>query len=196
MEVLDLEKYMDCYVAFMDILGFKEIINKRSFEEIEHVFNSIKEFEPAPLLKDLDVYRHIDYYIMSDSIVVYVNSGLTGAFIALTDVCNQIQIRLAALDSPVLLRGGISRGELYCNENVIFGPGLTEAYLLESSLAKYPRVIFTEKIRTEALENAGKLYAFDFNNMYYCKDDDMLYYINYLHTFGNARNVKVLSDEI
>ena len=41
--------YKDCYVAFIDILGFNQIINEYSFEAIKHIFDEIKIFKPTPL---------------------------------------------------------------------------------------------------------------------------------------------------
>lgn len=43
------------------------------------------------------------------------------------------------------MRGAIVRGHLYAHNDIIFGPGLTQDYLLEENNAKYPRIIFTRE---------------------------------------------------
>ena len=165
-------EYKECYVAFLDILGFKKLISKSECQDIFEIFHAVLNFEPHPLIDKLNVYNDIHYTIMSDSIVVYVEAGITDAFIALTDVCSQIQMKLSRNNPPILLRGGIAKGTLYHKDHILFGTGLTKAYTLESTAAIYPRIIFTEELRKNALKNIGKLYVFDYNPMFYEKDED------------------------
>lgn len=191
-----MEEYRDFFVAYIDIMGFKGMIDKMNCQSIREIFEVLQSFKPHPLSKNTDVYNHIKMYIMSDSIVVYIESDYKDSFIALTDVCAQIQIKLSCLNPPILTRGGIAKGELYHEKNVLFGKGLTSAYLLESKLAKYPRIIFTEETRQSALKNMGKMFIFDYNKMYYKYDEDMLYYIDYLNTFCYMPSLGALSRQI
>lgn len=193
-----MNEYTDCYVAFLDILGFRTLLKNESFDTIKQIFENIKEFEPRPLLKGCKAFDCINYYIMSDSVVIYIDSSIEDSFMALSEVCLQIQIRLTTLDTPILMRGAIAKGSLFCEGNVIFGNGLSDAYEMESTLAKYPRVIFTNSVREVALQNTGKQYVLDSNSMLYTKDDDCLYYINYLNIFDYSRfiSAKTVSDFI
>ncbi len=192
--------YKDCYVAFIDILGFKNLLRNADFRMIKEVFDGLISFQPAPLIgnKGRHVYDKIRYYIMSDSIVVYVETGYKGSFIALTDVCLQIQIKLSNNNPPILVRGGISRGLLYHEGNVIFGPGLSAAYSLENELANYPRIVFVSDIRDKAIDNMGRLFVFDYTPLFYKKDSDKLFYIDYMNTYAyipsiEAKNVEDVS---
>lgn len=182
-------KYKECYVAFLDILGFKKLIDKSECEDIFKIFHAVLNFEPHPLVSNSEVYNNIRYTIMSDSIVVYIEVEIEDSFIALTDVCSQIQMKLSRNNPPIFLRGGISQGTLYHKERILFGTGLTKAYILENTAAIYPRIIFTEELRKKALENTRKLFVFDYNSMYYEKDDDGFYYINFLHTFNYTKTL-------
>jgi len=47
------------------------------------------------------------------------------------------------------LRGAISVGELYIDEDIVFGPALMEAYQAEQNLAVYPRVILCDSAEME-----------------------------------------------
>lgn len=174
-------EYKECYVAFLDILGFKELINKGDCNMINNIFQSILNFKPHTMMKEAKVYDEIKYTIMSDSIVVYVETKNANSFIALADVCSQIQMKLLQNNPPILLRGGIEKGTLYCKDKILFGQGLTKAYLLENNAATYPRIIFTEELRQHGLVNTDKLYVFDYNNMFYRKDEDDFYYINFIN---------------
>ena len=182
-------KYKECYVAFLDILGFKKLIDKSECEDIFKIFHAVLNFEPHPLVSNSEVYNNIRYTIMSDSIVVYIEVEIEDSFIALADVCSQIQMKLSRNNPPIFLRGGISQGTLYHKERILFGTGLTKAYILENTAAIYPRIIFTEELRKKALENTRKLFVFDYNSMYYEKDDDGFYYINFLHTFNYTKTL-------
>lgn len=61
------------------------------------------------------------------------------------------QVSLAELADPVILRGGIVRGNLYAKGDITFGSGLTAAYLLEEKSAKFPRIIMTGELVEKAL---------------------------------------------
>lgn len=190
-----MKEYRECYVAFIDILGFKKLIEESCFEDVYSIFQSVLNFEPHPLLKNADVYNNICYTVMSDSIIVYIDASIVDGFIALTDVCSQIQMKLSRNNPPIFVRGGIAKGTLYHQNNILFGTGLTKAYILESTAAIYPRIIFTEELRNQALENTKKFYVFDYNSMYYKKDDDELYYINFLHIFNYIPSIAPKSVE-
>lgn len=149
-----MREYKDCYVAFMDLLGFKELINTRSCEEIASIFDEIKKRDLFNLnIKGLGQQplvspEEIHYKVMSDSIIIFIDSSVTHALFDLILTCLYFQMRMLNMVAPVLVRGGISRGGIYYDRDVVFGQGLVNAYLLESKHAKYPRVI----IPTELVE--------------------------------------------
>lgn len=188
-------EYKECYVAFIDILGFKNLIDDSECEDIYNIFQSILDFEPHPLISNASVYKHIHHTIMSDSIVVYIEAAITDGFISLADVCSQIQMRLSRNHPPIFVRGGIAKGSLYHQNNILFGTGLTKAYILESTAAIYPRIIFSNEVRENALENTKNFYMFDYDSSYYKKDNDEWYYINFLNTFNSLKTWRPRSVE-
>ena len=177
---MEVSKYENCYVAFLDILGFKDLLEHNNMEEIRKIFEEIREFRPNPFV-ELPAHDHIKFHIMSDSIIVYVDADIQDSFISLTEVCYQIQIYLLRREQPVLLRGGIAKGNLYRDKDVIFGTGLSRAYSLENALASYPRIIFTEATLNEGLENSRYTGIWDNLSMFYLMDNDDLYYIDFLY---------------
>lgn len=56
------------------------------------------------------------------------------------------QIAELALRQGLLLRGAISLGELFHDEDVVFGEALVHAHHLESTEAKYPRIVVSKRI--------------------------------------------------
>jgi len=53
------------------------------------------------------------------------------------------QIFLAAATEGFFLRAGVTVGDIYHDENMVFGPALNRAYQLEDA-GKYPRIVLDE----------------------------------------------------
>ncbi len=165
--------YIECFVAFLDILGFKNIINKSEFAEVQQIFISILENNKAinelkktektgsDKQKELDLENYNEalssakVYIMSDSIVIAVPCKLKESLAAVIDICYMIQLQLYKLETPILLRGAIAKGLFYMGnlavanstENtIVFGKGLVDAYLAQEYYAVYPRVIVAKDV--------------------------------------------------
>lgn len=128
-------QYTQYYVAFLDILGFKNLVNdpNTSCQDIldtyEYVSYRHKNFfgDKSKHLRD-----SIKIKIMSDSICLYTEAGIRNALFFLIAYCVAFQHDLLVRNPSVLVRGGITVGDMYAKDDVIFGPALTEAYLLDS----------------------------------------------------------------
>lgn len=180
-----MREYTDCYVAFMDLLGFKAILGDKnmSCEKIAQIFDEIKKQyyvrdNEAPMVNPDDIH----FRVMSDSVCIYINSAIEDSLLVLIFLCTFFQVRLLRLSSPILVRGGISKGNMYSNGDILFGPGLSQAYVLENDLAKYPRIIIPLDIvddYRETLDNTkrGLLTGFLF------MDFDCFYTINCFEMF-------------
>ena len=89
------------------------------------------------------------------------------------------------------LRGGVTIGELFIDDTVVWGPGLVEAYNIESKVANYPRVIVSKDVLF-AYNNCERkslnLYAF-------IKEDiDGLWYIDYYIAAPNIRLIPQIAE--
>lgn len=128
------------FVAFLDVMGFSNLVNGGSIDNLESYFEKITEV--------LDKLRQdkadIKSFLISDSIILIAPSGLSG-FIQLLWAIRRIQS--AILWRKILLRGAVSYGQVYYNKekNIIVGKGFIKAYLLEQE-AVYPRVIIDPSI--------------------------------------------------
>lgn len=76
--------------------------------------------------------------------------------------CMLLQHALWSKGMPVWIRGGITIGDLYCGQGEVFGPALVEAYLIESKVAKYPRIIMTEQTYKQGIANLDSEMDIDF----------------------------------
>ena len=144
-------EYEKRVVAFIDILGFKNIVsNITNFDKIKKVANALKEEK-----KDTDKWNKIgdnDSFLetyFSDSLIMSSRLEYGGFF----DLINQIAFIMQIItECGFVARGGISYGDLYHKDGVIFGPALIDAYNIESNIAIYPRVLMSEKTYNECLE--------------------------------------------
>lgn len=132
-------KYEDKIVAFIDVLGFSNLVYSDKLEPISHYYEMIlTDFKEAAIKKNLK------FLMISDSIVVHAPQTKDG-FFAVIKVLSSLQHRL--LLKGILIRGGVSFGKLYVNEtdNIIVGTGLINAYNLEKK-AIYPRIIIDRNV--------------------------------------------------
>lgn len=155
-----MREYKDCYIAFLDLLGFKNLISKKNCDYIAGVFDAIYDtlndgqlsqkyltIQTGDVIKENPLtLNQIHYKIMSDSICIYIESNVPNSLLTLIFVCLDFQIRMLKMETPIILRGGIIKGTLYVNEDIVFGKGLTDAYLLEEKIAKNPRIIMPMNI--------------------------------------------------
>lgn len=141
--------YKKRIVAFVDILGFKTHI-ERSVENPDHaktLLNVLKRVALAKSVNDsglLPLKEHgKEVTSFSDCIVIsYPLDYKGGLFHILIDL---IHIQLDLLFNGIVLRGGITVGDVFHDDNIAFGPALVKAYDLESKVAKYPRIVIEEE---------------------------------------------------
>lgn len=179
-----MHEYKEHYVAFLDVLGFKEHLKKNSCEAMYSIFDVLRKKTHKQLNLNgvqIEAYEHIRYSILSDSIIVYIDANVDDAFASLVDVCSALQRALANREEPILMRGGIALGNLFYENDIIYGEGLVKAYLMESNLAKYPRIVFSGDTLTAGRKNSKYTFTeLEGLSRIYKTDDDYLHYVEYL----------------
>ncbi|MFQ2892448.1 hypothetical protein ACK3YL_02745 [Aeromonas caviae] len=126
------------YFAYLDILGYKESLSrdknqsslgfKDKLIEASNVFNSINS-------------AHYHHREISDSIFIHSSSsGLVDFLSTIKEIYNHY------LKSNLLLRGGISYGRHFESNSITYSLALTDAYLLESQHAIFPRVVIQNSV--------------------------------------------------
>ncbi|MDP1744991.1 MAG: hypothetical protein Q8L90_05400 [Bacteroidota bacterium] len=142
------------YIAYLDVLGFKEIVGKGNLDTLELYFSTVQD--------TLEIIRsdkkNIKSLLISDSTIL-ISPDTREDFRTLVRAVQTIQAKLAQKD--IWMRGSISFGEVYFNRslNLVVGEGLVKAYLLESE-AVQPRVIIDTSIIPKIAENRQDFYAF------------------------------------
>lgn len=160
--------YKEKYIAFLDILGFKDMVKKSGQTQVAkdeiHIIldemNKIVISDKTENSNKRNVVKHI-----SDSIILSYEE-----FPQLVEKIIKIQIAFIKYD--VYLRGAVTFGKVFDNTKTIYGPGIIRAYELESSIAIYPRIIIDDGSDNmfESINEMGNKIK---------KDQDGLLYINW-----------------
>jgi hypothetical protein len=176
--------YTQKIVLFADVLGFSNLVYNENKDSLESYFNYVidnfKKYFPS---------RRYTYLLISDSVVVTCISNKKNLS-ELIFVISKIQFQLFL--KGILLRGGISYGNLHIDKgrNIIVGPGLIDAYKLET-LAKYPRIIIDRKVIKTFFDNTDTFLAEinttfkerfneDFEKVKFADNHDGWPFVNYL----------------
>lgn len=146
--------YKNSYVAFIDILGFKNLVNSRADEDKDKLESYLGVVNKAITNLKGSSKDSIGSIIISDSIILSVlqSKEIEENIDRLRHLCvavGFIQLQLSLKN--IWARGAISSGKAYfdSSENQIIGPAYIKAYLLEEELVRYPRVILDSKIINE-----------------------------------------------
>lgn len=176
-------QYTKYYVAFLDILGFKDQVSSASCEDIMHVYDFLGNMSDIYFGEGHEEEKNnINIKIMSDSICVYINADIPNALEELVQFCAVSQSNLLNLDPCIFIRGGITYGDMYASGDTMFGPALTEAYLLEEKNAKVPRIIMRKSTLDHGKSrlNEKALHSLDYIVF---RDDDAFYTLDYFIVF-------------
>ncbi len=179
-----MDEYEDRFVAFVDILGFKDLI-KRTYGPNKSVDPSqIREAlqVPDPVEREMVVVGRIGdiadsghrMAAFSDCVVITTDPSENGLIHILHHIA-KIGFRLIQLG--FLCRGGVSRGLVYHQNEMVFGPALIDAYRLEQS-ANMPRVILQEEVMNMGLSVESPVHKIF--RKFTRKDNDGKYYVNTL----------------
>ena len=181
------------FIAFVDILGFKEIVKKATNnldyqKVVSKVLNYIAKVRNDNYYGNWSKYGIFnDVSVFSDSIVISYpcdRSDGDGLFYLLMDL---IHLCFILIRNGIFVRGGITVGKVIHDQNIIWGPAFVEAYELENHNAIYPRIIIDKK----AIEKGKELYAQKFPydrdgddlDKLILLDEDSAYFLDYLSQY-------------
>lgn len=162
-----------CLVAFIDILGFgHEIEAAESKEDLERIYQKVRivqnVFQKESAADDPEEQSEMNsnygrrVIALSDAVVVVITpkcpaSGMMGHYdhlgLAVAELITAQGI--CAAQHGIFVRGGISLGSFFFEDDILLSPALARAYELESKCADYPVIVLGEETR-EALLSVPK----------------------------------------
>lgn len=170
-------QYTEKIILFMDILGFRNLVEQKSAEEIKSILKFIYKFLEDDPLPNYQISHFSDSVILSFELPKNENMAGLLSILRLLIVC-LLQMH------NILIRGGMCKGTIYHTNEMVFGPGVTQAYVMESKIAIFPRII-VDKCIVDAFHNwnnkadpqKGEAQLDDFFEL----DSDRNYIFNYLN---------------
>jgi hypothetical protein len=144
-----LGEYEERYVAYIDILGFRSLIDQLDSGRMSpsHLRDVLKMVHEHPSFR-VNWAESSDFRARSISDAVALSAaprpeGFEHLVFAISELATNL------LSYGYLIRGAITKGKLWHDDEVIFGPGLVRAYDMEARIARYPRIIVTLDVATE-----------------------------------------------
>lgn len=180
-------KYEERIVAFIDILGFANKISKSKNDEVSlnklcKAIHSIKDYiKEAQDKLDLPDTSNVTQF--SDSVVISLKMEDSYQMLSIFQLLKKIQVNL--IRENILLRGGIVKGQLIHTNDILLGPGLVNAYYLESKCAQYPRIVIDPKVlwqfaRLKGDKNSLRIKDYGHHKTFIA-DEDGTSYIDYFN---------------
>lgn len=185
-------KASNCIVAFLDLLGFKEYVNNNNSEIVLNTFKTVqslrKQIDKDKIIffgdkSKEDAYNQLSdsiyMRIMSDSIVIATDVFSKEGLLFVSKWISLIQAYLLEIGDRIMSRGGISYGEFYGDEEIMFGKGMIQAYLLEGK-AKYPRVIIDKYLLKKFYDLNSEEFTYEDSLIRKDNEYDERFYVSYL----------------
>lgn len=134
----------DYYICYFDILGYRAFFenetkaHKNFLAKVELICESVHS-----IIRNSHLTVKVNCKTYSDNFLLYFEKDLLGKYDALKILSNlirKISIKLLC-DFEVLIRGSITIGEFFADDNIVFGKGLVDAVEIEEKKAINPRIV-------------------------------------------------------
>lgn len=191
--------YQNRIVAFIDILGFKELVKqtvndrepelgKQKLDSLYNVVEYVTDFMNLSR-EEIGFEGDTKTTLFSDSIVISIDRANSHGILTIFATLKKLQIHL--IKDGILLRGGIVYGKLIHKDDILIGPALIAAYNLESSAALYPRIVIDPKVTSLFARQNGtvmgklRIRNFDYHKTFAKDPFDGTFYIDYFNDIDN-----------
>ncbi len=149
--------YSFSLITYLDILGFRDLIQHRTPGEISRVVRILKEKTKPD--EQVAKIHGMKFFNFSDTAVritpVYTPLNIKNPFGYLYwEILSLVHIQHELIRQGIIVRGALSAGDIVKSWGVMYGPGLVQAYELEKE-ACYPRIIIDELLFKELKINSS-----------------------------------------
>lgn len=147
------------FVAFLDILGFKDLVSRNTHNQIYEQLSEISKIKKLlenldPEVKSSQKIEDAEIYIVSfsDSIVIFSKNDSPNNFKYFLVAVRWLFAK--TIENGIPLKGAIAHGEISLNksEQIYFGQPIIDAYLIEEDV-NYLGVVAHNSINKYIYEN-------------------------------------------
>jgi hypothetical protein len=185
-------EYPTRYVAFLDILGFRELVGRLNDDptQLPLVRNLLRDVHRPPIEEFRETFSgsNLRAQSISDAVAISASEapeGLAHMFAAV----EFLAVKLLKADG-FLLRGAITKGRLYQDQEMVFGEGLVRAYQYESTVVRYPRIMLPREIANDVDQYIRKNKFPRIFGGQIRKSKDGPLYLHVLRRFEDIKNLK------
>lgn len=184
------DEFKDSLVAFIDVLGMnsrvKAIKGEEDFVRVGNLLFAIKKVA-NDLTSAKDVLSGFRFTAVSDSLIATVPLSYPSCAASLFLILHSLQ-HIFLLQFRTLVRGYISRGPVYHQNEILFGAGYSDAYKGEGLIGGAPRIVVDPKIVLTAQDEIAQVGRHNFFGtvLDFIAEDpfDGFYFIDYLKPIG------------
>jgi hypothetical protein len=156
-------QYEQRYCAFVDILGFSELIGRlaQGATPVDALRKLLGTVHAEPTGKNIKSFKQSDLKAQSISDALCLSSACTPAGLGHL-FHNLEELSRHLLKDGFFIRGAVVKGMLYHDEKIAFGDALVRAYRLEQDVVRYARIMATRDV---AVDVEKYLDEFDFGEL-------------------------------
>ena len=171
---MDEQHYEQCIVSFIDVLGFRSLVDKKTASQLYRIMSRLKDAtrpleleskEQMKVLYDTGAINPTYCQSMSDAIVrvaafdrkpnpeIGFRPNTDALYFELEDL---VVAQMSLIEQGILVRGGVSIGEVFVDRSgggLVFGPALIKAYDIEREEATFPRLVIDDALLEEFRRN-------------------------------------------
>lgn len=169
-------------VAYLDILGATNRIRENKIaqdDSLNLLYNLYKHTMSLASKNGIKKFADIKFKIFSDNIIIAkeISDNINNDVLSLLGCVSNFLCSSVGDSVGWLVRGGVTIGDFYIDDMVVWGSALVRAYELEDKIAVYPRVILDSNV----VEIITKIDA-----DYVRRDTDGQYFLNYMTIWSYA----------
>jgi hypothetical protein len=158
------EGYEACIVSFIDVLGFRSLLETRHAHDIRDVLVQLRKFtapveeRPTRPVKDARLLSRAFADSVSDAVVrvrVFDTQYKDGAFFH--ELLDLLHAQVECIGHGVVVRAGVAVGSAHVGlrgKGPVFGPAMVRAYEIETNEAIYPRIVVDADAYQSFLDDA------------------------------------------
>jgi len=145
-------------VVFTDMLGFEELVRARTANQLSKIIRVFREVMDTRAFKRSRAGAPPEYIVnFSDLTVISTpvqKPGLPAKGAVFFQLLGLVHAQVLLIhEEGVVIRSRITVGNVVKSHGQLFGPGVIDAYQLESKAAKYPRIVVDQKVLNELAMN-------------------------------------------
>lgn len=186
-------------VCFIDILGFQslglEAIKKGQGNIfLKDIHNSLIKAKKAITPNEFITAK---VKVFTDNVVIGWPISDDGEGEIGNTFINLSEYQLSLALDGYFIRGGISLGDHFMDEETVFGPELIKTYELESKVAVYPRIILSPECK-ESVKEYAHYYSTNEESPFYTEvleDIDGEWFLNYLYILIDNHEEYIAEDD-